>query len=189
MEDQNSGRHGFAPWVWILIVLAAIILIFVIWWAVAAQSPNQTVVVPGEQQQPSTTPPTIIPPSQPSQPSNGKPVVVQPQQPVNIYIGKEQPKPNVVIVPRGKEIPQATDNMKQVNLPGSFKYTGSTWNASTEAVSGDSTTMTDVGVQVQGHEIYVPAGDTKPYTELYIETSSGSNIYLKYTPRNDGGKG
>jgi len=186
MESPYRNRPGFAPWVWVLIVLAAIVLIFVIWWAVGAQSPNQTVIVPGEQQQPTTVPPSSTQPAQPTQPvqtpQSSQPVVVQPQRPVNIYVGKEQPNPNVVIVPRGEKIPQATDNMKQVNLPSSFKYTGTTWTAATDAVSGDYTTMTDIGAQVQGHEIYAPAGDTKPYTELYIETSPGSNVYLKYTP-------
>ena len=178
MEYRND-RPGIAPWVWVLIVLAAIILIFVIWWAVAAQGPEQVVVVPGGEEEQPVQPP----PQQPSaQQPEEQPQVIERERPVNIYIEREGREPNVVVVPRDEQQPRAEERMRQVDLPGEFRYQGRTWEPSDQAVSGDEVSLRDTGASVDGNVVYARQDAERPYDELYLETEPGSGIYIKYEP-------
>ena len=176
MVEANE-RH-IAPWIWVMIVLLAIILVFVIWWVVAAQSPRTVVIVPGPSQP--TTPPTQqpSPPSGTAQPP--QPVVVQPQTPVNIYVQDRQPSPKVIIVPRDQQPPPSAQGATQVTLPGAFKYQGKTWTASDEAITSSTAKLKDIGATVDGNPLYAGQGAEPPHDTLYLETSPGSGIFLKY---------
>ncbi|HAH88310.1 MAG: hypothetical protein WCT06_06320 [Armatimonadota bacterium] len=167
-------RRGTAPWVWVLIVLAAILLVFVIWFAIAAQSPRETVVVPGGSQE--TTPPTTTGPA-PSQPA---PAEQQPGTNVNIYVSKDHKQPNVIVVPKGGQTPQSTNNMQQVNLPGELQYDNAQWKVTRQVVAGDNTNLKDSGDSAGGRTIYVEQNAQKPYDHIYLETESGSGIFLRY---------
>ena len=176
MEHEHERR--VAPWVWVLIVLLALILVFVVWWVVAAQNPGTVVIVPGPSQ------PTISPQPQPSQPTDEtqptQPVVVQPQPPVNIYINTDQPSPQVFVVPRGQQRPNGAQNAQQVTLPGAFNYQERTWSASDQAVTSDTMKLKEIGVSVNGKPLYAAQDAKPPYDALYLETSSGSGVFLKY---------
>lgn len=165
-------RRRMAPWVWVLIVLAALILVFVIWWAVAAQGPKETVVIQPEE---------VEQPPAPPQPVE-QPVVVEREQPVNIYIQPQQPRPNVVIVPRGQQPPAAKERLRQVDLPGQFRYQGNMWEPSDQAVLEDDVNLKDTGASVGGNIVYADRDAEAPYDRLYLETEPGSGVYLKYEP-------
>ena len=176
MVEEHERR--VPPWVWVLIVLLALILVFVVWWVVAAQNPGTVVVVPGPSQ------PTTPPQTQPSQPTGGtqptQPVVVQPRSPVNIYINNKQPSPEVYVVPKGQQLPSGAQNAQQVTLPGAFNYQGRTWSASDQAVTSDTMKLKEIGVSVNGKPLYAAQDAKPPYDALYLETSSGSGVFLKY---------
>lgn len=169
-------RRGPAPWVWVLIVLAAILLIFIVWWIVAAQTKEETVVVPGPEQP--VTPPTPMPEQPP--PSAQAPVIVEREQPVNIYVERNRPEPRVIIVPEGRQPPEAMERLRKVDLPDRFRYQGKVWEPSDEAFARGVLDLRDTGASVDGNILYTEQDAVSPYDELYIETSPGSGIYLKY---------
>jgi hypothetical protein len=166
--ESPQERRGIAPWIWVLIVLGALILVFVIWWAVAAQAPK-TAVVPQEVKE------------QAKQPE--QPVVVERQQPVNIYIERQQPAqqgPRVIVVPQNQQPPEAIERLRRVDLPSRFRYQGSVWEPSGQAVMGDTTRLRDTGASIDGNIVYVEEGTESPYYQLYLETEPGSGIYIGY---------
>ena len=173
----RNGRRRIAPWVWILIVLLAVILIFVVWWAVAAQSPERTVVVPGQEQpaMPPAQQPAQQPPAQPAQPQ-----VIE--RPVTIYVERGERPSTVYVVPRDEQPPQATERLRQIDIPGEFSYQERNWQPSNEAVMSDNLTRKDTGATVAGNKLYALADDQPPYDSLYLETEPGSGVYVKYEP-------
>jgi hypothetical protein len=160
-----------------LIVLAAILLIFIVWWIVAAQTKEETVVVPGPEQP--VTPPTPMPEPPPSAQA---PVIVERERPVNIYVERNRPEPRVIIVPEGRQPPEAMERLRKVDLPDRFRYQGKVWEPSDEAFARGVLDLRDTGASVNGNIIYTEQVAVSPYEELYIETSPGSGIYLKYIP-------
>ncbi|HUV04594.1 MAG TPA: hypothetical protein VMX94_05755 [Armatimonadota bacterium] len=183
MEERPTTEHphvrrGPPPWVWVLIVLAALILVFVVWWTIAAQGPRQTVVVVPEEERPAVPPVQRPPAERPPE----QPVVVEREPPVNIYIGREQPRPSVIVVPKGEQPPEAMERLRQVNLPGRFRYQGKTWEPADQAVSSEDADLKDTGASVDGNIVYAERDDQPPYDELYLETEPGSGIYIKYEP-------
>jgi len=169
--EYPYARRGTPPWAWVLIVLVALILVFVIWWAIAAQGPEQTVVVLPKEERPAA------PPEQPPE----QPVVVERERPVNIYIEREQPRPNVIIVPQGEQPPEARERLRQVDLPSRFRFQGKTWEPADQAVSIEDVDLKDTGTSVDGNIIYAERDDQPPYEDLYLETEPGSGICVKYT--------
>jgi hypothetical protein len=179
-------RRGPSPWVWVLIALAAIILVFVIWFAIAAQNQQETIIVPGGGQE--TTPPTTG--QAPSQPAPSQQTPSQPTPPqsappqtgtnVNIYVGKDQNQPNVVVVPKGGQAPSSASGMQQVNLPGEFRYSNTLWKVSRQAVAGDNANLKKTGDSTGGKAIYAEQSAQEPYDHVYLETRPGSGIFLRY---------
>ncbi len=164
------------PWLWVAIGLAAVLLVFVVWWVVEAQSPKQTTVVPGTEQP--TTPPMMEPvPAPQSQPPS---TTAQPN--VNIYIEKQPSGPNVIVVPQGAQPPASTKGLSKVNLPAQFQYQSKTWNPTKQAITGNNLGIKDTGDAVRGNEIYVDQDSQSPYDHVYMETATGSGVYLKYEP-------
>lgn len=199
MQDPYY-RRGLPPWVWVLIVLGAILLVFVVWWTVAAGSRQQIVVVPagGETTvQPSTQPaqPAPAQPAQPTQPTmpttsvspsrptaqSQKPIVIVREHPVNVYVQPKSPTPSVIVVPKNEQPPAGVASARPSSLPGAFSYQNKTWQPSNEAVT-DKTTLRNTGAVVNGDAIYVKVDAQPPYDELYVETSPGSGILVRYDP-------
>ncbi|MHB1001040.1 MAG: hypothetical protein ACYC27_17495, partial [Armatimonadota bacterium] len=162
--EHPHDRRGFAPWLWILIVLGALILVLVIWWAVAAQSPEETVVVP-DNGQTTIAPPPQQTPTTPQQPT--QPVTVTRERPVNIYIEQREAQPRVIVVPKDEQPPEAKDRLRQLDLPGSFRYQDKVWEPSDQAVTGDTAELRDTGANIDGNVIYAQRSDTEPYDDLY----------------------
>lgn len=186
-EHRDETRN---PWPWVGIVIGMLIFLGASWWiATAGTRGNYTPI------QPTTTQP-MQPAEQPSQqpakqPAAEKPTVTEQQPRVSIYVERtpQQPdqSPVVVIVPEGQQPPKGSDGteVKPVDLPARFKYQGSTWDATDQAVSPDPSTLTDTGASVNGNEIYVDQTDKPPYDAVYVETEPGSGVYVKYTKRSN----
>jgi hypothetical protein len=47
-------------------------------------------------------------------------------------------------------------------------------------VAGDNTNLKDSGDSAGGRTIYVEQNAQKPYDHIYLETESGSGIFLRY---------
>jgi len=176
--EYPTQRRGIQPWVWVLIVLAAVLLVFVIWWAVAAQGPRETVIIAPEEKEVERPPAEAPAKETPAE----QPVVVERERPVNIYIEREQPRPNVIIVPRDAQRPVARERLRQVDLPSRFRYQRSVWEPSDQAVGADSISLKDTGASVDGNIVYAEQDGEPPYSELYLETEPGSGVFIKYLP-------
>lgn len=172
MEEQPEKR-GTASWIWVLIVLAALILIFVIWWAVSAQGPERMTAAPGPEERQPAQPPIVQSPQE-------QPIIIEPQIPVNIYIEREQPSTNVIVVPKGQQPPQAMERLRQVDLPSMLRYQNKIWKPSNEAVTGGDVNLKDTGASIDGNIVYAEQNAQSPYYNLYLETEPGSGVYIKY---------
>lgn len=172
MEYHPRDRRGVAPWVWVLVVLAAIILIFVVWWAVAAQPTEETVIVPPAEREREPV----------GEPAQQQPVVVERERPVNIYIERDQPRPNVIIVPRDEQPAMAQDQIRQVDLPSLFRYMDRTWEPTEQTVSREDEQLVRTGASIDGNAVYAREDATQPYDELFVEAEPGSGIYVRYRP-------
>jgi outer membrane biosynthesis protein TonB len=209
MEHEHERRIAPWVWV-LIVLLALILVFVVWWvvaaqnpgTVVVVPGPSQPTTTP--QTQPSqpaggTQPSQPAQPSQPSQPAKPQPaakpqqpaqpsqasqpkqpVVVQPQPPINIYVNNKQPAPQVYIVPKGQQPPSGAQNAQQVTLPGAFNYQGRTWSPSNQAVTSASTKLKEIGVSVNSKPIYAAQDAKPPYDALYLETSPGSGVFLKY---------
>jgi len=185
MQEHRHREDRSNPWPWVAIIAGLLVFLGASWWVGMAATRNNQRAPAVQTQQP-------VQPQQPAQPSTGQtqtgqaaqPTATQQQPPVNVYVQTPQSpgeRPVVVIVPEGKQPPQANGSqLSEVNIPARFKYLGSIWQASDQAVSPDQSTLKDTGANIGGNEIYVDHNDKPPYDAVYVETEPGSGVYVKY---------
>lgn len=170
MSDYDTERT-IPMWLPVTALIVAIAIIIVAWWVKAADLRRSSTMVT---QAPQTVTQKPSPPPQEIQPGENA-------ASADVYLDTSQSKPKIVLLPKGQQTGQ-TSSLKKLSIPSQFQLNGKTWQPSGETLSGDNLHMKEAGPEIGGSAVCIPSDAQTPYTDLYLETDSGSGVFADYRP-------